>query len=60
MQKHIILKNKMKTVLDYNSISLTILSIFYPLIDNRENINRSNYDIIICNRDVVQSEFIDI
>lgn len=59
-QKPTILKNKMKTVLDYNSISSNILSIFYPLVDNSENINRNNYDIIICTRDNIQDEFEEI
>jgi len=60
MQKHTILKNKMKTVLDYNSFSRNILSVFYPIVDTRENITKSKYDIIICTRDNIQDEFIEI
>jgi hypothetical protein len=50
----------MKTVLDYDSFSRNILSIFYPIVDTRENITKSKYDIIICTRDNMQDEFIEI
>lgn len=50
----------MKTVLDYNSFSSNILSIFYPIVDTRDTLTRKIYDIIICTRDNIQDEFEEI
>jgi hypothetical protein len=50
----------MKTVLDYNCFSRNILSVFYPIVDTRENITKNKYDIIICTRDNIQDEFMEI
>lgn len=43
-------------ILDYSYQSYRLLHSFYPNVDNRDCINHVKYDIIICNRDNIQSE----